>query len=202
MDFSVLSDEDLIKFIRNATPEIQNEGLREIIRRYSSHIFTYLLRFSHDRNSVENLMQETFIKVWKNMKQFNEKLKFKVWLFRIAHNAAVDEYRKKMRKPEMSIEALQDEDSEPLRNAPSDPTHAGRDPLESFTETEKREIILGALESMNPVDRQILVLREIHEFTYDEIAEVLSMPVGTVKSRLNRARNLFKQYFSHLKWKT
>lgn len=155
----------------------------ELINRYKRQVFALIYRLIRNQSDAEDVAQETFIKAYRNLSSYDPAHPFLTWLFKIAHNSAIDFLR--AQKPEsLSIH----DDDNPLDI--EDTQISLEDKIEASSQQELIEKVLSALP---PLYREILVLRHQQELSYEEIAESLSIPVGTVKIRLFRARDIMKQ---------
>ena len=135
-----------------------------------------------------DLSQEAFIRAFKNLKQFDQSRKFSSWLFRIANNLCIDHYRK--RKLDTVSLVRSGEGSEDETWDLPDPT-AG--PGEAFSDLERSRRLVEAIQSLPPGYSSVLVMRHQQDMAYEEIADALEMPLGTVKARIHRAHKLLKE---------
>lgn len=156
----------------------------ELVNRYYEMVYAVAFGILHNREAARDVAQESFIKAHRQLSKFEEKAKFKTWVYRIAVNSAIDEQRKK--KPTDSLDATDVSDDED--HAPVIITDPNADPREDAHQSELRVLIMKALDGLTPDHRAVLVLREWQGFSYEEIAETLNLEVGTVMSRLFYAR--------------
>jgi RNA polymerase sigma-70 factor (ECF subfamily) len=171
--------------VQNGDPE----AFASLLGRYQNRLYRYLLRWVHEPASAEDLFQQTWMRVIQNIRRFDAKRNFDAWLFAVARNIAIDYVRR--RRPASLEEPLGDDFflSDALATgAPG--------PLDQVLRSEKIESVRRALESQPPVYREILSLRFEEEMKLEEIAEVLSVPLGTVKTRLARALERLRTAFS------
>ncbi len=162
------------------------EPFRELAERYETKITRYARRFLSHNQDIEDLVQDVFIKAYENIQSFNTKMKFSPWLYRIAHNEFVNALRKKSRLPLYSF----DFDTllpHPLAKETAD---------DKANEREIKNTLDKWLNKLSPKYREPLVLYYFEELGYQEIAEVLHIPVSTVGVRLNRGKNILKKYES------
>lgn len=154
--------------------------LDQLIVQYQHRLLRYLLYLTSNREMAEDLFQETWMRVLVRGAQYNGKARFDTWLFTIARNLVIDLRR---RRTMLSLEQLSEasEDGCPLEVAGSEPT-----PFERCQSREDREQIAAALLSLDPLQREVLILRFHEELALEEIAKVTSAPLSTVKSRLYR----------------
>ncbi len=165
------------------------EAFEKLIEIYQKKIFNLAYRMIGNFDDANDLAQETFIRVFRSIASFKGQSAFSTWIYRITTNVCLDELRKRKNKKEMSLDAeIQLEDGEMKRQIMSD------DPLpdEVAEREEIRSIVSGAIDSLPEDQRLVITLRDIQGLSYDEIADVLDCPSGTVKSRINRARQALK----------
>jgi len=164
------------------------EALEILIRRYLKPIYSFIYRYVGNEQETEDITQEVFVKTWRNLKKFDQKKKFKTWIFTIAKNTCLD-WQKKKRAIPFSVldnEAKGFSFAETIK----DPAPLPNELLEKQDIT---ATLNKALESLLPKYRMILLLRYNHHFTFREIAESLEEPINTVKSRHRRAITLLKR---------
>ena len=181
-----LSDEDLMARVA----EDDERSYTEIVRRYQGRVTNLISRVLNDRNGSDDLAQEVFVRVFVHRRNYRRGSKLSTWLFTIAANLAKNEIRRRVRRRNwFSLDALTEvlHDSMPQL---ADPTE-GR---ESGLEREQLQGEVGrAIATVPEKYRLALVLRDIEGLPYEEIAEVLGVPGGTVRSRINRARSMLKR---------
>jgi len=158
----------------------------EIVRRYKDRLLTYVTRYLGDRDRAEDLVQETFLRVWKARHRYdhNAGARFSTWIYTICTNLVRSEGRRAFWRRRAEI----NENHE----GPSVDVGAG---LEA---SEHRDAIEEAIDALKPHERLVFVLRDVEGLSYDEIAEVAQCPLGTVKSRVNRARHAFRAAYLRL----
>src|SRR5207247_6330050 len=181
-----LSDEDLM----GRVAEDDERAFTELVRRFQGRVGNLISRVLNDRENTDDLAQEVFVRVFVHRRTYRRGSKFSTWLFTIAANLAKNEIRRRVRRRNwFSLDALQ----EVLKDSAiqlADPTE-GR---ESRLEREQLQEAMGrAIATVPEKYRLALVLRDIDGLAYEEIAQVLSIPGGTVRSRINRARGLLKR---------
>jgi RNA polymerase sigma-70 factor (ECF subfamily) len=181
-----LSDEDLMARVA----EDDERAFPELVRRFQGRVTNLVSRVLNDRECADDLAQEVFVRVFLHRRNYRRGSKFSTWLFTIAANLAKNEIRRRVRRRNwFSLDALQEvlQDSVPQL---ADPTE-GR---ESRMEREQLSEAVGrAIATVPEKYRLSLVLRDIEGLSYEEIAQVLGIPGGTVRSRINRARSLLKR---------
>lgn len=160
----------------------ENSAWETLLRIHTRKVYNLCCRFTGRTHEAEDLTQEVFIKVFRTLRAYDPAQgAFSTWLNRITHNHLVDHYRRtKKDRVTSSIE----EDLGAL-DAKADP---GSGPLTQVESRERKELLQTALESLSPELREAVILRDLHDLDYREIAQVLGVPEGTVKSRINRGR--------------
>lgn len=168
-----------------------NQGAyKELMERHRSAIFHIVLKIVRDREAVEDLVQETFMKAFASLATYRSEYKFSTWLYRIAANAAIDFLRKKRLKT-LSLDApISTADGE---TGSIDIPDYSYSPEKEIEERENRMSINEAIDSLPEKYRLVIVYRHKDDKSYDEIAEALDIPIGTVKARIFRARELLKK---------
>lgn len=161
-----------------------------LIKRYEQKFFRYISRLcTCSQEDVEDLLQEIFIKIYRNLNDFDTKLKFSSWAYRIAHNEVISHHRKMMARPQ-SVNLEPD-------LAISDKI---KDDLAAFLDRDlNKDKILTILELLDIKYKEILILRFFEEKSYEEISDILRKPPGTVATLLNRAKKQFKEKSNKLK---
>src|SRR5213592_888133 len=169
-------------------------AFRELVRRYERPLFSLLYRMVHDRALAEDLAQETFIKVLNGIGSYNPQFKFSSWIFKIANNAAIDQLRK--RDPEtLSLDGSPGATSpEEMRATALQLGDRGETPLQEVEARELGSAIERAIARLRPEYRACILLRHVEGHSYEEIARILDLPLGTVKTYIHRARNELRVY--------
>jgi RNA polymerase sigma-70 factor (ECF subfamily) len=164
----------------------------EITRRYRNQITNYVYRMLDDYDRAVDLTQETFVRVWVNAGRYQATYSFSTYIYKIAHNLAISELRQRKRRRTIQFPTFfSDKDNEEMEVEIEDRKQPLADDV--MIDDERRRAVTRAIASLPEKYRAALVLCDIEEKSYDEISEVLGLPVGTVKSRINRARNLLKE---------
>lgn len=156
----------------------------ELVGRYQDRVFNALVALLGCREEARDAAQDAFVQAWRKLDAFRGDSQFYTWLYRIAMNQGLSRRRK--RRPAMSLDQQKQE-------AGAEPTDPGGNPAAALDAAENIAQVRAALDELADEHRQILVLREIEGFAYEEIAETLELPVGTVRSRLFRARAQLKE---------
>jgi RNA polymerase sigma-70 factor, ECF subfamily len=165
------------------------DGFTELVGRYEKRIVNYVYRMTHRYEEAHDLAQEIFLKVYLALDRYDPKYQFSTWIFRIAQNSAIDALRKKS-LPEVSLTNKPEDESKGKEREFPD---VGVSPYRDLRNKQLSGAIDQAVEKL-PVDyRELIQLRHFAELSYEEIAELKKMPLGTVKNKLFRARNLLKE---------
>lgn len=167
----------------------RSDGFEELVRRYQRPITSYVFRMLGDYESSLDVTQEVFIKVYNSLSKYSSEYKFSTWLYRIAHNAAVDHMRRNSVTPQ-SLEAENADGSYQIQLE-----SRGLSPEQARERSEWRTEIDAVVRCLPPAYRDLILLRHSRDLSYDEIAEVTGLPLGTVKNRLFRARELMREMF-------
>ena len=155
-----------------------------LVLEYEKNVYNIALRMTGNSEDAADMTQEAFIKAYNSLQSFRGDSKFSVWLYRIVSNVCLDFLRSKNRRPTVSL-SVEDDDGE---DAQLDVADESQSPELLLDRKLTRDSVSRGLDSLPPDYRQILLLREIQGLSYDEIAQALSLEVGTVKSRIFRAR--------------
>ncbi len=182
---NAITDTVLIELILKG----REDGFEELVKRYQRPVTGYVFRILGDYDSALDVTQEVFIKVYNSLQRYRSEYKFSTWLYRIAHNAAIDHIRKNS-APTQSIETENEEGSYQLQLESPLPT-----PEQDRERSEWRTEIDTVVKCLPQGYRELIVLRHSGDLSYDEIAEVTGLPLGTVKNRLFRARELMRNMF-------
>ncbi|MFZ5633557.1 MAG: sigma-70 family RNA polymerase sigma factor [Bacillota bacterium] len=177
-------DDKLVKRSRDG----DRDAFEELVKRYESKVYTVAYRFMGNHADASDLAQEVFIRVYQALPSFRGESSFATWLYRITANACRDEIRKQQRHKNLSLEDV-------MSQTGGNPSLAatGPSPEESLERCEIHDLVQRQLNGLSGDHRLILVMREIQGMSYEEIASSLDCTLGTVKSRLNRARRALKQ---------
>jgi RNA polymerase sigma-70 factor, ECF subfamily len=169
----------------------RRRAFQELADRYHLRLLNFIYRTIGDRDRAEDLVQETFVRVYRHLHRFDPTKKFSTWIYTIASNLAKNELRNRSRNPMVLFQAIKknwDADHRPLQW--EDTSYS---PDDLFRKRHLREQVEQAVAELPEHHRVVFVLREMEGKTYEEISEITGVTLGTVKSRLNRARNRFAQ---------
>lgn len=163
----------------------------ELLARFQQQVFTLSLRLLNDSSEAADVVQEVFLKVFRNISNFRGQSTLKTWIYRItineAHNARRWFFRHRRREVEL------DTDPEESRNWKEIIPDRSRSPFDMALEGEQHSMIEAALDRINPIFREAVVLRDITDLSYEEIADILGVSLGTVKSRILRGREALRE---------
>jgi len=194
-DLPSLSDQEVVALARAG----RESGYRELLRRYERPVFSLIYRMVRDRAAAEDLSQETFIKVLNALETYRPEFKFSSWIFKIANNAAIDHLRRR------EVDTLSLDGSPTARTAEEveatalQATDRGPSPLADLESRELGSAIELAIGKLRPEYRACILLRHVEGRAYEEIAETLDLPLGTVKTYIHRARLELRDLLGHLK---
>jgi RNA polymerase sigma-70 factor (ECF subfamily) len=173
-----LDDSALVSFILKR----HQENYREIINRYQKKLFSYLYRLVRNKEEVEDILQNVFVKVFKNLDSFDTKKKFSPWIYRIAHNEAINFLKRRNKKQFISWEDMANENKSEARSEE-------KSPFDAWISKESDREVRKAMQALPVKYREILEMRYFQEKTYSEIGKVIKKPVNTVGTLLSRAKN-------------
>ena len=163
------------------------ESFEKLVRLYEKRVFSLTSRMCRNSADAEEAAQEAFLAAWQALPAFRGDASFATWLYRLVSNACVDILRREGRHQVMAGPSLDDEESSP------EPPDKSPSPHALAERAELRRQIEAGLAALPPEYRQVLILREIHQCTYDEIAQICSIDLGTVKTRINRGRKRLRK---------
>lgn len=177
---SILSDEDLMGFVQKG----REAAFSELVIRYNDRLHNFLFRYTQNHKDCEDLVQETFLRVHKSRHSYERIAKFSTWMYTIAINLAKSLYKKKKKMQLISIHKNEN-DPDAFEIILEDSVILQDEELHQNLSLQK----LGeALSSLQSEFRNVVILRDIEQMSYEEISEKLNVPMGTVKSRINRGR--------------
>ena len=186
-DRRILSDTELVERYLAGEPR----RFQELVERYQDRMVNFIQRAIGDRDRAQDLAQEVFIRVYRHLNRFDREKKFSTWIYTIASNLAKNELRNRSRNPLVLFQTLTsswDDDHRPLQFEDS-----SMRPDDLFRKRQLQQMVEQAAGELPAHHREVFILREIEGKSYEEIAEITGTQLGTVKSRLNRARNRFAQ---------
>src|SRR6478736_7873196 len=167
----------------------EERAFSELVTRYQTRLLNFVYRTIGDREKAEDLVQDVFIRVYRHLHRFDRSKKFSTWVYTIASNLAKNELRNRSRNPLVLFQTIKgnwDDEDRPLQ---FEDTTARPDDM--YRKRHLRQLVEDTVAKLPEHHRQVFVLRELEGKSYEEIAEITDCNLGTVKSRLNRARNAF-----------
>jgi RNA polymerase sigma-70 factor (ECF subfamily) len=186
-----LSDHALIEAAKNG----DETAFAVIVGRYRNPITNYLYRFLNDYEEAIDLAQETFVRVYFAIERYHTDYAFSTYIYRIATNLAISEIRKRKRRTILSLTGLFQSDTDDTTEF--QPTDSRSLPDKDLIDDEQERVIAKAIATLPPKYRVPVILRDIEGRTYEEIASILELGLGTTKSRISRARGLLKEKLKH-----
>jgi len=182
------SDEDLAEATKNG----DDAAYQALMKRYMRHIFNFARQYGKTDDDAEDIVQDSFFKVWKYIKRFEKGKTFRPWLFTITRNTALDHIKKKKAVSFSELDSADEDmsfvdtlhDPEPL-------------PTEIFDRTQLFTEVTGVMSTLHPDHRAVLIMHYQQEMTFDEIAEIMEKPMNTVKSWHRRAVGKVRSFFMH-----
>ncbi len=180
-----LGDSDVVQAFLDG----EERAFGELVRRYDGRLVNFVYRTVGDRERAEDLVQETFVRVYRHLHRFDQSKKFSTWIYTIAGNLAKNELRNRSRNPLVLFQTIRknwDADHRPLEWEDS-----SYKPDDLYRKRHLRALVEQVVGELPEHHRIVFVLRELEGKTYEEIADITGCNLGTVKSRLNRARNNF-----------
>jgi RNA polymerase sigma-70 factor, ECF subfamily len=167
----------------------REDSFEEIVRRYQRPIVSYIYRMLGNQDSALDVSQEVFIKVYNSLSKYSSEYKFSTWLYKIAHNASIDFMRRNSHHTQ-SLELENEDGTYEFQLESKRPT-----PEQERERTEWRTEIEAVVNRLPSGYRELILLRHSQDMSYDEIAEITNLPLGTVKNRLFRAREIMREMF-------
>ena len=182
-----LTDHELVDATRNG----DESAFAEIMQRYRNPLTNYLYRFLNDYEEAVDLAQETFVRVYFALDRYHTQYAFSTYIYRIATNLAISEIRRRKRRKLLSLTGLfQGEDDSDVEFQPTDGKILAD---EEMVEDERSQIIAKAIAALPEKYRVPVILRDVEGKSYDEVAEIMELGLGTTKSRISRGRALLKE---------
>ena len=195
LDLANLPDADVVTLAQQG----REAAFRELIRRYERPVFSLIFRMVRDRETAEDLSQETFIKVLNHVDKYRPEFKLSSWLFKIANNVAIDHMRKRQLET-VSMDGSPHARSQAETEATSFDVEARQETaLEELESKELGSAIERAIATLRPEYRSCIMLRHVEGRSYEEIAATLDLPLGTVKTYIHRARHELRRALEHLR---
>jgi RNA polymerase sigma-70 factor (ECF subfamily) len=165
-----------------------------IVRKYQQPLLNYVGRMVGERELALDFTQDVFVKAYASLRSFEPRYKFSTWLYKIASNLVIDHWRKK-KLPTFSLSRARGEDGEELAvDVPAEEPGVGR----TFELAEMRRRVEAALEKLPGPLRELFVWRHINELSYEEMAEIKGLPVGTIKNRVFQAKEMVRRILEEM----
>jgi len=183
------TDEELIALFQKG----DERAYLELVKRYKDRLVNFVFRYVASREMAEDIVQDTFLKLYTSSHMYKEIARFSTWIYTIAGNLAKTELRKRKRRKIFSIHDMGIDDKE--FEIPSDTYNPERESRSAYQE---REIQI-AISRLPEQFKTAIILRDIQELSYEEISKIVGVPVGTVKSRINRGRQKLQEILRELK---
>ena len=180
-----LNEKDLIRKAKQG----DMLAFEELILKHEKIVYNVALRMMNHSEDARDISQEVFLKAYRSLSNFDERSAFSTWLYRITHNTCIDEMRKRKGKQTYSLEEELESEDGAMQRQVADESDT---PEESLLREEQKSEILQALDTLSEEHKAAIILRDVKGLAYEEIAEILELSLGTVKSRINRARNQLK----------
>jgi len=194
-EITSLTDQEIVSWALDGA----ETAYRELLRRYERPVYALIYRMVRDRELAEDLTQETFVKVLNALDRYRPEYKFSSWIFKIANNAAIDQLRRK-ELDTLSLEGGPDATTPDRIEATS--LQVGTDTESPLDELEARELgsaIEQAIGRLRPEYQSCIIMRHVEGRPYDEIADILDLPLGTVKTYIHRARAELREILEPLR---
>jgi RNA polymerase sigma-70 factor, ECF subfamily len=160
-----------------------------LVKRYEPKLRVYVSHIVGGQEEARDVVQEAFIRVWTNLDQFDPRYRFSTWLFRIAHNLAIDQLRRR-RHVLVPLDRGEDDEGSALQ---LDPADTARSPLGDLGNRELARAMTREIDRLAPAYRELVLLRHFAGLAYNEIAELKGLPLGTVKNKLFRAHSVLRE---------
>jgi RNA polymerase sigma-70 factor (ECF subfamily) len=178
------TDEEIVAAVLTG----DEDRFREIVTRYQGRVVNYLYRLLRNLDEAHDLAQDVFLRIYRALDRFDSNYRFSTWLFRVAQNAAID----RIRKRRLRMVSLHRPESEESEGGDWDFASSDAGPYGDLRNRERGEAISQAIDELADEYRELIVLRHFGELSYEEIAQLKEMPLGTVKNKLFRGRQMLK----------
>lgn len=184
-----LTDEDLIRNFQNGDVT----AFDEIVKRFRDPLYHYIYRIINDAVFAEDLLQETFLRLWEKKHSYREIAKFSTWIYTVAGNLAKSELRRLKIRRWFSLSGNGNDEERPI-----DVLDTSADVAKDFERGVIRKRVDEEIQALPLVFREVIVLRDVQELSYEDISSILDIPLGTVKSRVNRGRRRLQKKLQDL----
>lgn len=184
LDINKLSDEELVHLTLK-----DQDNFAYLINRYQDKLFNYIRRLTNVRDEdVQDLLQDIFLKVYLNLNDFDDGLKFSSWVYAISHNQVISNHRK--------VQARVEGHSVPLEDGSAKKIISGFNIEKELDSNYLKDNVFKVLDALDKKYREILILKFLEEKNYQEISDIIKKPIGTVGSMMNKAKKMFKEELS------
>ena len=180
LSFTQLADEDLMELFQNNNERAFNE----LVKRYSERLHSFLFRYTRNHEDCQDLVQETFMRVYKSRHSYTRIARFSTWMYTIALNLAKSLYKKNQRMQKVSIHRDESDPNDMEILIEDKGLQPDADLHQKFCMEKLDSVLLQVSEEF----REVVILRDFQQLSYDEISDMTGLPMGTVKSRINRGR--------------
>lgn len=195
MNYTDLSDRELARHSLDG----DERAARELVERFRRPVFSLVYRMVQDRELAEDLTQETFVRAFDALESYDPTYKISSWLFKIGHNLTIDHLRKGQLDT-VSIHGAPDATSQEEQEATRVTLESREERPDQYTESQLLgEEIERAVAHLRPDYREAVLLRHVEGYAYDEIAQIMDVPLGTVKTYIHRARKELRRELAHLR---
>jgi RNA polymerase sigma-70 factor (ECF subfamily) len=183
-------DQNVIKNLSSRATKGNIEAFETLIEFHQKQVYNIAFRYFKNAHDAQEISQEAFLKAFKSIQTFHQESSFTTWLYRITINTCLDELRKRKNKQTLSLnyETKSESDSYQIELPSKSDT-----PDQVFEKKDLRKTIYDAIDSLKEDQRNVIILKDIQGFQYEEISKILNIPIGTVRSRINRARQNLQQ---------
>jgi RNA polymerase sigma-70 factor, ECF subfamily len=195
LELANLPDADVVALARDG----RDTAFRELVRRYERPVFSLIFRMVRNRETAEDLSQDTFVKVLNHIDRYSPEFKFSSWLFKIANNVAIDHLRKRQLDVISMDGAAYANSSAEVEATSFDVAVRQETALEEMAAREMGSAIEAAIARLRPEYRSCIMLRHVEGRSYEEIAATLDLPLGTVKTYIHRARHELRRALEGLR---
>ncbi|GAC1423351.1 MAG: hypothetical protein PVS3B3_31910 [Ktedonobacteraceae bacterium] len=192
---AIVTDEELVTRCKIELP-LNTRSYEQLVQRHMNHVYTIVYRVVNNKEEAEDITQEVFVKVFNNLKKFDQKSAFSTWLYRIATNSALDAFDKLKKHSKNTSTVSNRADGEDAVDALTLHPSPTPGPEENVVQSELRECIHRVLKNLDLDYRRVILLRDFEDLSYDEIADVLQAKLSAVKMRIHRARLAFQEIFN------
>ena len=184
----IFTDEELISRFQNG----EEQAYIELVNRYRDRLMSFIYRFVNDQVAAEDIVQDTLVKLYTHKDYYRNIAKFSTWIYTIAGNLAKTELRKNKRRKVTNLSDMGSDDWEFEIPAKEDTAEEGHNEFDG-------EQINKAIQTLPDHFREVIILRDIQELSYEEVSNIVEVPLGTVKSRINRARLQLQEMLKELR---